>query len=233
MLALESKDVPPTLIARTGGDVRVRDGPSSIPRTPSGNVHRLRVKSRDEKEPSMSHQGLSTSPPGSSGSTSGVSPPLTVGMKPRSRLDAYSPGRLNGVSPRTGLRLKVGDMSLLPPLATSTPGSTSRLKQGSISTLQSSLPASLGSREPPSRHIQPGTTRGVRRYHSTSSANVGGVDTPRSRRLGVKSPKNVDGIMKPIEKSKSGLASLFGEKKSKSKKEKAPSLGAGLYANEK
>jgi hypothetical protein len=49
----------------------------------------------------------------------------------------------------------------------------------------------------------------------------------------VKSPKNVDGIMKPIEKSKSGLASLFGEKKSKSKKEKAPSLGAGLYANEK
>jgi hypothetical protein len=240
MLTLENQDIPPTLI-RTGDDVQVvRDARSSISRAWSGNVHRLRIKSRDEQEPSMSHLGISTTSP----SLRDIEP-------------GRSAGSMDGVSPaRDSSSLTTGDMSLLSHhLDLSSPGSTRRLssscREGSTSTRRSSLPASLGSREPPSRgtigrsqssHIQPPevstTTRGIRRYHSsTTSASAGGTYTPRSRRLGVKPSKHKDGIMKPIEKSNSGLASLlFGggsttttNKKSKSKKKEPPSLlGAGL-----
>jgi hypothetical protein len=174
----------------------------------------------------MSHLGPSTSPylldiePGSSGSMGGVSRgdrSLTVRL---SHLDISSP--------------------------VSTSRSSPSYREGSISTIHSSLPASLGSREPSSRgvgrsqsHIQPRLARGVRRYHSTSS--TGGADTTKSaRRFGGKPSKNTDGIMKPIMKSNSGLASLFGggnpkkpTKKSKSKKEEAPPLGAGSQARKK
>ena len=229
-------------VSRSG---RVHDGPSSISRSSSGSLHRLRVKSRDEQESSMSHLGPSTSPylldiaPGSSG----------LGI------ESGSSGSMSDVS-RGGHHsrsLTVGDIRLSH-LDISSPGSTSGLssieKEGcSIATMHSSLvPASLGPREPSSRgvgrsqsHIQPGATRGVRRYHSTSSA-AGGADTPKSptRRFGGKPSKNKDGIMKPIGKSKSGLASLFGggipkkTKKSKSRKEEGvPSRGAGLHAARK
>jgi hypothetical protein len=201
MLPLENQDVSPTLI-RTGDDVGVRDGRSSISRSLSGTSHILRVTSRDEQEPSMSHLGLSSS----SGSMGGVS-----GHGSPSHLD---------ISPR---------------------GSASRLREGSKSTVHPSFPASLGSREPlrlgvgrSKSDTQPGVTRGVRSYHSMT--NTVGTDTPRSRRLGVKPSKNRDGVMKPIEKSNSGLASLFGggnPKKSRSKKEEAPSLGAGSHARKR